>query len=81
MKKRFKSLVSAEEAIELVKHRDVSDIDIVLDVVKAHKEKESLSKIPDKTGLFLMMDIWNAGRIQGMREVRAKRKGQVTLCK
>lgn len=69
-----KSLVTPEEAILLADHRGISDMficDEILNIYNATIAKESNALW---CKMWLLATIWNAGRVQGIREERKKRR-------
>ena len=66
-------LVTPEEAIKLMNTRTIADMYITEEIEKSFKnlEREVCDPIWEKFRLFAL--IWNAGRIQGIREERRKR--------
>lgn len=67
-KLEFKSLVTAQEAVKVSKHRGLKDIYIATEIAEEYKTSGDVMEL-----IFLYGTIWNAGRIQGIREERAKR--------
>lgn len=64
----YKSLVTPKEAVRLSEYRSIKDIYIAVEIAKEYK---ATGIVQDLTWVF--GTIWNAGRIQGIREERAKR--------
>lgn len=70
-------LVSPAEAVRLAKLRTIEDIYIALDIAKAvDKSPMVICEPAEWRYLFSIATVWNAGRIQGIREERARRKRQ-----
>jgi hypothetical protein len=67
-KLEFKSLVTAQEAVRVSKYRGLKDIYIANEIAEEYKTSGDVMEL-----IFLFGTIWNAGRIQGIREERAKR--------
>lgn len=65
----FESLVTPAEAVELAMFRTYKDVRIASEVATEHNRLLDV----DSTA-WVMGAIWNAGRIQGIREERAKRR-------
>lgn len=68
-KAAFDNLVNPKEAVRLAEYRTIKDIYIATDIAMEYKKS---GIVPELTWLF--GTIWNAGRIQGIREERSKRK-------
>ena len=65
----YESLVTPEEEIKLAGFRGIKDIYIANEIAEAYK---ILGDVKELTWLFGA--IWNAGRMQGVREERKKNK-------
>lgn len=65
----FESLVTPAEAVKLAMHRTYKDVCIASEVMTEYNRLFGA----DSTA-WLMGVIWNAGRMQGIREERAKRR-------
>lgn len=65
----FESLVTPAEAVKLTGHRTLKDTRIAVAVAEEYR------RTGDIKGSIagLLGAVWNAGRIQGIREERAKR--------
>lgn len=65
----FESLVTPAEAVKLTVHRTLKDTRIAVAVAEEYR------RTGDIKGSIagLLGAVWNAGRIQGIREERAKR--------
>ena len=68
-------LISPEEAVTLSRERTISDIRIAEAIEKIHIAEYSNDDDVRWVYLTLLSTIWNAGRVQGIREERQKRKG------
>ena len=66
----FESLVTPAEAVKLAMFRTYKDVCIASEVATEYNRLLDA----DSTA-WLMGVIWNAGRMQGIREERAKRRG------
>ena len=67
-------LVSAEEAIRLGDHRAIDDMSVAGEIMVEYRKKPSKSNDSQWDMLSLLAVVWNAGRVQGIREERKKRK-------
>lgn len=70
-----KPLITPDEAIKLGKCITLYDIYIANDI--ANEYMKEMRRSPTKlvaVDLYTFSYVWNAGRIQGVREERAKRK-------
>ena len=75
----FKPTLAPEEAIRLNLERTISDIDIVKPIYHAYIEYEKKAKTNQSFEMYILMLLstcWNAGRIEGIRMERAKRKNR-----
>lgn len=65
------------EAVRLGRLRTAADIRIVEDIYEAYEElnRDMRYKDPNWYTFCLLATCWNAGRIEGMRKERARRKG------
>lgn len=81
-KLKFNNLVSPEEAVTLSKFRTIQDIKICDKIIEElYKVQHNGCKPPIKDEAYfelgqLFAIMWNAGRIQGVREEREKRAQQ-----
>ena len=66
----YKLLISTAEALELVQFRTLKDSYIAQDIYNEYKKTET----KEYSLAWVLGIIWNAGRIQGIREERSKRK-------
>ena len=69
----YRSLVSPEEAVRLTEYTTTAATKMVLDVIHAYPYIPAVN-LQDTPTLCLLTCIWNAGRIQGIREERRLRK-------
>lgn len=67
----YDNLVSPQEAVRLAEYRSIKDIYIAVDIAKEYKDKGIVQELT-----WLFGTIWNAGRIQGIREERARRSSR-----
>lgn len=70
-----KQLVTAQEAVELVEYRTILDFEICEQISAAHFKKTAAQPKNGSTWNYmtLLATIWNAGRVQGIREERRKK--------
>lgn len=74
----FKLLITPQEAVELAGHRSIDDIYICKDIQDAHHAHAASSSYgPLWEHFTLLSTIWNAGRIQGIRSERLRRKQNI----
>lgn len=66
-------LVSPAEAIVLFAERTVEDMEIVKELADAYATKPNKSNNLAWEKMSLLAFIWNAGRVQGIREERKKK--------
>lgn len=66
----YESLVTPEEAFVLSDYRTIKDVYIVNEIAEACKRTDEEKHYRT----FLLAVIWNAGRVQGIREERQKKK-------
>ena len=79
-KLRFIPLLDANEAIALTQYRTIGDFDLLESIAKEYARQ---TPRPTKTtpgeikwySLCLYQTLFNAGRLQGIREERARRRG------
>lgn len=64
----YKSLVTPKEAVRLSEYRSIKDIYIAVEIAKEYKATGIVQELT-----WVFGTIWNAGRMQGIREERAKR--------
>lgn len=67
------SLVTPKEAIKLVNTRTIEDMYITEKIEEAFENRELKTNDPIWEKFRLLAAIWNAGRVQGIREERRKR--------
>lgn len=72
----FDVLVSPEEAVKIsAYHRGINDLSVAMSIAEAYNKMSLFSK---SEPLFytggMLAAVWNGGRIQWIREERAKRK-------
>ena len=68
----YKSLVTPEEAIRLSDYRTIKDIEIAKEIESVYQKSRVNFKYELWEQVRLLGIIWNAGRMQGVREERAK---------
>lgn len=77
----FRPLLKPEEAIILTKYRTIIEWDLIEDVAAAYTKKKPVppsNASMDERRFYSMcfyQAIFTAGRIQGIREERARRRG------
>lgn len=74
-------LITPEEAIRLSKTRTISDFFIVQDITAKFENgltAEEVEQDPQYYSMLLLVAIWNAGRVQGIREERKKKNISVS---
>lgn len=69
----YRSLVPPEEAVRLTEHTTTVATRTALDIIHAYPYIPAIDLHHNPT-LCLLACIWNAGRIQGIREERRLRK-------
>ncbi len=69
-------LVTAQEAVTLIKYRTISDFEICEQISAAHFKKTAAQPKNGSTWNYmtLLATIWNAGRVQGIREERKNKR-------
>lgn len=65
--------VTPEEAIKLWSHRTIGDLQIIKPIENLYYKTET-NIDPLSQHMILLGIIWNAGRVQGIREERNKKK-------
>lgn len=71
------SLVTPQEAVKLAKQRTIGDFDIVREIYNEFVSSLSEKQIKEENlyySICLWETIWNAGRVQGIREERKRRR-------
>lgn len=68
-KRAVNILISSSEAVKLSEFRTIEDIYIATDIATEYQKSGIVQEMT-----WLYGTIWNAGRIQGIREERSKRK-------
>lgn len=74
-------LITPEEAIRLSKTRTISDFFIVQDItakIENGLTAEEVEQDQQYYSMLLLVTIWNAGRVQGIREERKKKNISVS---
>lgn len=74
-------LITPEEAIRLSKTRTISDFFIVQDITAKFENgltAEEVEQDQQYYSMLLLVTIWNAGRVQGIREERKKKNISVS---
>ncbi len=74
-------LITPEEAIRLSKTRTISDFFIVQDITAKFENgltAEEVEQDQQYYSMLLLVAIWNAGRVQGIREERKKKNISVS---
>lgn len=79
-KLKFYPLVNAKEALALTEYRTIEDFELIESIAKEYARQ---TPRPTKTtpgeikwySLCLYQTLFNAGRLQGIREERARRRG------
>lgn len=74
-------LITPEEAIRLSKTRTISDFFIVQDITAKFENAltaEEVEQDQQYYSMLLLVAIWNAGRVQGIREERKKKNVSVS---
>lgn len=74
-------LITPEEAIRLSKMRTISDFFIVKDITAKFENgltAEEIEQDQQYYSMLLLVAIWNAGRVQGIREERKKKNISVS---
>lgn len=71
----FDALVTSSEALQLAEHRGVKDMDICMNIIKAFDKKYNPVRDEDLQWYCqaVFATVWNAGRVQGIREERRKK--------
>lgn len=74
-KKESPQLITTEEAVTLcIKFATLDDIDTAEDIYLAYMDKVKDTRDKRYAEMCVLAAIYSAGRIQGIREERAKRK-------
>ncbi len=73
----MKSLITPIEAIEIMQYTPCEELHIVTDIVKEYGTNSEYYVEGKTYSMFLYALLYTAGRIQGIREERAKMRGGV----
>lgn len=75
----FELLITPQEAVEFSRFRTIKDLDVCLDILDAFKVSCRLAGAGNYRYWFyrLLGTVWNAGRIQGIRSERLRRKQNI----
>lgn len=75
--RNFKELISPEDAVALFQYATMEDVQIVKTLYDVYREHEGTDKNRLWDLISLMTFAYDTGRVQGIREERAKRKGAI----
>ncbi|SFI98486.1 hypothetical protein SAMN02910435_01124 [Ruminococcaceae bacterium D5] len=70
--------ITPEEAVKLARHKTIGDMATAISIAKASGLQPSMFRGDVCVSMAAITNVWLAGRVQGIREERAKRRAALT---